>query len=60
MHTLFLLDLRPKENKFLTIKQALEYLEKQGLKKQTKAIGCARIGSEDKLIKYGTIDEIKI
>ena len=29
-----------------TIKQAIEYLEKQGLTSETKAIGGARIGSD--------------
>lgn len=66
MHTLFLLDLKPGENKFLTIKRALETLEqieehkKEGLiNKNTKVLGCARLGSDNAVIKYGTIEEIK-
>jgi len=59
MHTLFLLDLRPEENKFLTIKQAIEYLMKQGVTKETKAIACARVGADDQMIKYGKISKLK-
>ncbi|MBI5392712.1 diphthine synthase [Candidatus Woesearchaeota archaeon] len=64
MHTLFLLDLKPEENKYMTVNQALEYLlEIEQKKKQkvinekTLAIGCARIGS-DNLIKVGTVKEL--
>lgn len=59
LHTLFLLDLRPDKNTYLTIKQAIEFLEKHGLTKETKAVACARLGSENPIIKYGKIDEIK-
>lgn len=59
LHTLFLLDLRPDEKRFLSIKQAIEYLEKQGLTKDTKIVACARIGSDNPVIKYGRIDKIK-
>ncbi|MBR9692196.1 diphthine synthase [Candidatus Woesearchaeota archaeon] len=59
LHTLFLLDLRPDENRFLTIKHALTYLEKQGVTPETKAIACARIGSDNPVIKYGTPEQLK-
>ncbi len=72
LHTLFLLDLNPKENKFMTIRQAIEILEKiesKGGKKETnhqkliakdtKAIACARLGCKDQTIKYGTLEELK-
>ncbi|MEE9525907.1 MAG: diphthine synthase [Candidatus Woesearchaeota archaeon] len=59
LHTLFLLDLKPDQNKFLTIKQAIEYLEKQGLTAKTKLIACARIGSNDQIIKYSTPEKLK-
>jgi len=66
LHTLFLLDLKPKENKFLSIKKALETLEqieerkKEGMiNKNTKVLGCARLGSDNYMVKYGTIEEIK-
>ena len=61
-HTLFLLDLNPKDNKFLSIKEALEVLQKIAEKrnfKLTKAIGCARLGLESEIIKYDTIENLK-
>ena len=64
-HTLFLLDLRPKENKFMTIKEALKYLLKIEEKKKEKlisektfCIGCARIGNKNQTIKYGIISQL--
>ena len=59
LHTLFLLDLSPKDNKFLTIKDAIEFLKKQGVTDETKAVACARLGSTSPTIKYGKIDKIK-
>jgi diphthine synthase len=58
LHTLFLLDLRPDENKFLTIKDAINYLIKQGMPKDQSCIGCARIGSDNPLIKKGNAEEL--
>ncbi|MEK6937856.1 MAG: diphthine synthase [Nanoarchaeota archaeon] len=66
LHTLFLLDLKPKENKFLSIKKALETLEQieehkkeELISKNTKVIGCARLGSENYIVKFGKLEEIK-
>ena len=59
LHTLFLLDLKPDEKKFLKIKDALNYLEKQGITKETKAIACARIGSDSPAIRYGALEKLK-
>ncbi|MBU0460800.1 MAG: diphthine synthase [Nanoarchaeota archaeon] len=66
MHTLCLLDLKPQENKFMMIKEALETLETiqknketNFLKEDTLVVGCARLGSEDSVIKAGTLKEIK-
>ncbi len=66
LHTLFLLDLKPKENRFMTIKEALEILEKIEEKKKEKVvdkkmlvIGCARLGSNNAVIKAGTPEEVK-
>jgi len=61
-HTLFLLDLNPKENKFLSIKEALEVLQKIAKKRKyklTKAIGCARLGTGTEEIKYDTIENLQ-
>lgn len=66
MHTLFLLDLRPQENRFMAIKEGLEILERIENKKRQKlihkdliAVACARLGSGDFLIKAGTFAELK-
>jgi len=66
LHTLCLLDLKPQENKFMTIKEALEILEKIEERKQagiisenTLVVGCARLGSENSIIKAGKIKDIK-
>lgn len=66
LHTLFLLDLKPEENKFMTVNEALKILENIEQKKKEKliskdtlVIGCARLGSEDFIIKAGTLQEVK-
>ncbi len=66
MHTLFLLDLKPEESKFMTINQALEILEtiekrkkENVIKKGMMVIGCARLGNDDYMIKAGPIEKIR-
>ncbi len=66
LHTLFLLDLNPSEERFMTVNDALEILEKIESKKKNKLInkktifvGCARLGRDDFLIKKGNIEELK-
>tara|TARA_Y100000310_G_C20628808_1_gene787453 strand:+ start:700 stop:1452 length:753 start_codon:yes stop_codon:yes gene_type:complete len=66
LHTLFILDLDTENNKFLTIKEAIEYLfhienkrKNNLITDKTKFIACARIGSKTQLIKYGTQDQLK-
>jgi len=65
LHTLLLLDMRPDEHKFLTINEAIKILLKINKKKKEKIftektliVGCARIGSEDRIIKSGSVKEI--
>lgn len=63
-HTLFLLDLDPKNEKFLSIKEAVTRLEKlysgSGiLPESAKLIGCARLGTSTQIIKAGTASELK-
>lgn len=65
LHTLFLLDLNPEEEKFLSVNDAIRYLLKIELKRnerifseKTLCIGCARIGSESQIIKAGTAKEL--
>lgn len=66
LHTLLLLDLKPHENKFMTITEALTILENIEIRKQEKIInektiivGCARLGSDNQIIKTGKLTEIK-
>ena len=58
LHTLVFLDLKPEENKFMTINQALEILIRLGLDQNTTIVGFARIGSKDQIIKAGQIKEL--
>jgi len=66
MHTLFLLDLKPQEGKFMGIKDGLEILERIEARKKEHLIkddmlvvGCARLGSRSQLIKWGKWKDIK-
>jgi diphthine synthase len=58
LHTLVLLDLRPDQDKFMTINEALGYLIEKGLKEELKVVGCAGIGSDNAEIKFGKIKDI--
>ncbi len=65
-HTLLLLDLKPEENKFMTINDAIDYLLKIELKlnkkvftRDTLCVGCARIGAKDQLIKAGAAKDLQ-
>jgi diphthine synthase len=64
-HTLLLLDLKPEENKFMTIADAISYLlkieersKKSVFTESTLCIGCARIGSSSQKISVGTAKEL--
>ncbi|MBW2979449.1 diphthine synthase [Candidatus Woesearchaeota archaeon] len=59
LHTLFLLDLDPGNNRFLTIAEACDYLIKKGILPKTKALGCARIGCFDHKIVYAELDKLR-
>ena len=65
LHTLFLLDLEPDEEKFLSVNDAIRYLLKVELKRNEKrfsektlCVGCARIGSENQVVKSGTARDL--
>jgi diphthine synthase len=58
LHTLFLLDLMPKDSKYMQINEAVEFLLRIGLKPETLCIGCAGIGSEKPEIKAKTAFEM--
>ena len=66
LHTLVLLDLRPNENKFMAANEAIDILLKIENKRKekifmekTKIIACARLGSDDSIIKCGFTEKIK-
>jgi len=65
LHTLLLLDLRPKENRFMKVNDAINNLLKIEMRrnekvftKDTLCIGCAKIGSLDQKIKAGKASEL--
>ncbi len=65
-HTLFLLDLKPEENKFMSVNDAIDYLLKLELKlnkkvfsRDTFCVGCARVGAKDQLIKAGLAKDLQ-
>ena len=66
LHTLLLLDLKPEQNRFMSIKEAIGIMESIEKKKrenvvlpETLAVGCARLGSDDCLIKAGKVRDLK-
>ena len=66
LHTLLLLDLKPKQNKFMTVNQAINILEKIEIRKKGDLvtdglvlIGCSRLGHNDFIVKAGKLKEIK-
>ncbi len=65
MHSLFLLDLNPYENRYMDFKYALNYLINKSaernddkITKNTKIIVCAALGTDKSLIKYGKINNL--
>ena len=58
LHTLFLLDLDPLNNAYLSIKQASDYLINNKDSKNTLTIACARLGGDDFVIRVNTLEKI--
>ncbi len=65
LHTLCLLDLKPAHDKFMTVNQAITTLENIEQRKQeniitenTIVVGCARLGTDNPLIKAGPLKNI--
>ncbi len=65
MHTLFLLDLKPSENKFMNFKDGLNYLlEKSKIRNDgkfnlnSKCIVCCAIGTNKEAIRYGFVKDL--
>lgn len=64
-HTLFLLDLKPDENKFMSVNDAIKYLQKLETKhgkklvtNDTLVVGCARLGSDVQKMLAGKAKDI--
>jgi len=51
LHTLFLLDLDPKNDNFLSFAAAAKYLVSKGVDENLTAVGCAALGTKSKKIK---------
>lgn len=65
LHTLFLLDLIPEEEKFMPINDAIRYLLKVEIRRNEKifsektlCVGCSGIGSENQVIRAGTAKDL--
>lgn len=65
LHTLCLLDIKADENRYMTVNQALQALVKIEEARQehiinydTLVLGCARVGSEKPIIKFGTVKQL--
>ncbi|HLC58614.1 MAG TPA: diphthine synthase [Candidatus Nanoarchaeia archaeon] len=61
MHTLFLLDLDPKTNKYMNFKDGLNCLNENGdgsVNLGTYAVVCAGLGTDEQIIKYGKIEDL--
>lgn len=57
LHTIFLLDLDPKNDEYMTINQALEYLLKR-IKDDELVIACSALGTEKQEIKSGKVKDL--
>lgn len=61
MHTLFLLDLDPVNNKFMDFKDGLDCLNENGdgsVNLGTYVVVCAGLGTDKAVIKYGKIEDL--
>lgn len=58
VHTLCLLDIQ--ETKMMTAREGLDYLMRQGLKKETIVVACGALGAPNPEIKVGKAKDVKI
>ncbi|MBW2997898.1 diphthine synthase [Candidatus Woesearchaeota archaeon] len=58
MHTLFLLDLRPDEDRWMTTREASNFLISKGLNGDEIAISCAALGSDNPIIKKTLLKDV--
>jgi len=59
LHTLFLLDLKPDEDKFMSVNEAIEYILRNKVDENKMAVACCAIGSDKQIIKYGKLKDLK-
>lgn len=66
LHTLFFLDIKADESRYMSPQDAIGILEEVEKKRKqkfftsaTKLVVCSRLGSADKSIKYGTVGNLK-
>ncbi|MBI2663826.1 diphthine synthase [Candidatus Woesearchaeota archaeon] len=66
LHTLLMLDLKPEQDKFMTVKEAIDILleiesrrQQSVFTEKTFCVGVARVGSDDFAIKSGTAAELR-
>jgi diphthine synthase len=52
LHTLVLLDLDPQNHKFMSCREAADYLISSGLKKNEMVVACSQLGGKSPMIKY--------
>jgi diphthine synthase len=58
MHTLFLLDLKPEENKFMNANMAIKYLIEKGIDQDKMGVVCLSLGSDLEKVKYGKLKDL--
>ena len=61
MHTLFLLDLDPKNNRYMNFKDGLQAISDNGdgsFNLGTKVVVCAGLGTDKQVIKYGNVEDL--
>ena len=59
LHTLFLLDLDPKNGKFMTVNEAADYLIRNGVG-NIRAVACGALGSKNSEIRAGNLKDLDI
>lgn len=59
LHTLFLLDLDPIKNKYMSFNDAIDYLIANNISEDELACVCAGMGSKDQEILFGTLKELR-
>src|SRR3989338_1343449 len=58
LHTLFLLDIKP--DRLMKVTEAVSYLIKKGLKKDSMIVGCVALGSSSPEIKYCKASQLSL